>query len=96
MSVPIDLHERRAVVTGAGKDIGRAVALELAPTVTLTPLGQGVWGDPAKGGPMLAKIPLGRFALPHEVASVVLFLASDLAAMINGETVVIDGGLTVQ
>ena len=68
----------------------------VAPTVTLTPLGQRVWGDPAKGGPMLAKIPLGRFALPNEVASVVLFLASDLAAMINGETVVIDGGLTVQ
>ena len=53
-------------------------------------------GDPAKGGPMLAKIPLGRFALPPEVASVVTFLASDLAAMINGETILIDGGLTAQ
>jgi NAD(P)-dependent dehydrogenase (short-subunit alcohol dehydrogenase family) len=74
----------------------RGIAVNaVAPTVTLTPLGQRVWGDPAKGAPMLAKIPLGRFALPNEVASVVLFLASDLAAMINGETVVIDGGLTV-
>ena len=45
---------------------------------------------------MLARIPLGRFALPSEVASVVVFLASDLAAMINGETVLVDGGLTVQ
>jgi NAD(P)-dependent dehydrogenase (short-subunit alcohol dehydrogenase family) len=45
---------------------------------------------------MLAKIPLGRFALPHEVAAVAVFLASDLAAMINGETVLVDGGLTVQ
>ena len=34
------------------------------------------------------------FALP--LASVVLFLASGLAAMIDGETVVIDDGLTVQ
>jgi NAD(P)-dependent dehydrogenase (short-subunit alcohol dehydrogenase family) len=75
----------------------RGVAVNaVAPTVTLTPLGQRVWGDPAKGGPMLAKIPLGRFALPNEVASVVVFLASDLAAMINGETVLVDGGLTVQ
>ena len=68
----------------------------VAPTVTLTPLGERVWGDPVKGDPMKAKIPLGRFAVPNEVASVVLFLASDLAAMINGETVVIDGGLTAQ
>jgi NAD(P)-dependent dehydrogenase (short-subunit alcohol dehydrogenase family) len=74
----------------------RGVAVNaVAPTVTLTPLGQRVWGDPAKGGPMLAKIPLGRFALPNEVAAVVVFLASDLAAMITGETVLVDGGLTV-
>jgi NAD(P)-dependent dehydrogenase (short-subunit alcohol dehydrogenase family) len=73
----------------------RGIAVNaVAPTVTLTPLGQRVWGDPAKGGPMLAKIPLGRFALPHDVASVVLFLASDHAAMINGTTVMVDGGLT--
>ena len=68
----------------------------VAPTVTLTPLGERVWGDPAKGDPMRAKIPLGRFAIPPEVASVVTFLASDLAAMINGETILIDGGLTAQ
>lgn len=75
----------------------RGIAVNaVAPTVTLTPLGERVWGDPARGAPMLAKIPLGRFAIPNEVASVVLFLASDLAAMINGETVLIDGGLTAQ
>ncbi len=75
----------------------RGIAVNaVAPTVTLTPLGERVWGDPVKGGPMLAKIPLGRFAVPMEVASVVVFLASDLAAMINGETVMVDGGLTAQ
>jgi NAD(P)-dependent dehydrogenase (short-subunit alcohol dehydrogenase family) len=51
---------------------------------------------PAVGAPMLAKIPLGRFGQPEEVASVVAFLASDLAAMINGEVVAIDGGYTAQ
>jgi NAD(P)-dependent dehydrogenase (short-subunit alcohol dehydrogenase family) len=75
----------------------RGIAVNaVAPTVTLTPLGERVWGDPVKGDPMKAKIPLGRFAIPSEVASVVVFLASDLAAMINGETVLIDGGLTAQ
>ncbi|MGE3909064.1 MAG: SDR family NAD(P)-dependent oxidoreductase [Chloroflexota bacterium] len=68
----------------------------VAPTVILTPMGELVWGDPAVGAPMLAKIPLGRFGRPPEVASVVTFLASDLAAMINGEIVAIDGGYTAQ
>ena len=31
------------------------------PTVVLTDLGKAAWADPAKGGPMLAKIPLGRY-----------------------------------
>jgi NAD(P)-dependent dehydrogenase (short-subunit alcohol dehydrogenase family) len=45
---------------------------------------------------MLAKIPLGRFGVPAEVAAVVAFLASDLASMINGETISIDGGYSAQ
>ena len=68
----------------------------VAPTVILTPMGEQVWGDPAVGAPMLAKIPLGRFGQPVEVASVVAFQANDLAAMINGEIVAIDGGYTAQ
>ena len=68
----------------------------VAPTVVLTPMGQQVWGDPAKGGPMLAKVPLGKFAYPRDVADAVLFLASDAASMINGEVLLIDGGFTAQ
>lgn len=75
----------------------RGVAVNaVAPTVILTPMGAQVWGDPAVGRPMLAKIPLGRFGQPVDVASTVAFLASDLAAMINGEIVAIDGGYTAQ
>ncbi|MCC6629063.1 MAG: glucose 1-dehydrogenase [Chloroflexi bacterium] len=66
----------------------------VAPTVILTPLGERVWGDPAKGGPMLARIPVGRFGVPADVAGVVTFLASDHASLINGETIAIDGGYT--
>jgi NAD(P)-dependent dehydrogenase (short-subunit alcohol dehydrogenase family) len=68
----------------------------VAPTVILTPMGERVWGDPARAAPMLARIPVGRFGVPAEVASVVAFLASDLAAMINGETISVDGGYSAQ
>ena len=43
----------------------------------------------------LAKIPLGRFGTIEEMAGVALFLASPLAAYICGQTLVVDGGLTL-
>jgi L-xylulose reductase len=49
------------------------------------------WGDLAKGNPMRAKIPLGRFALPRDVAHVVAYLLSDQADMIHRVMPPIDG-----
>ena len=44
---------------------------------------------------ILAAIPLGRFAQPAEVAGVVAFLSSDAAAYITGQTLAVDGGMTM-
>jgi 3-oxoacyl-[acyl-carrier protein] reductase len=41
---------------------------------------------------ILARIPLGRIAEPDDVARLALFLASEAASFITGETVAVDGG----
>lgn len=66
----------------------------VCPTIVFTPMGQKVWGDPAKLAPMLAKIPAGRVAAPVEVCDLVLFLASAASDMINGQSIFLDGGYT--
>ena len=68
----------------------------ICPTVILTPMGEMVWGDPAKGDPMKAKIPAGRFGRKTEVADLILFLASSASDMICGQTILLDGGFTAQ
>lgn len=44
----------------------------------------------------LRRTPLGRLTTPEDVADVALFLCSDLAAMIQGQTVVVDGGYSIR
>ncbi len=66
----------------------------VCPTVTMTPMGQQVWGDPAKLGPMVAKIPAGRVAETVEVCDTILFLCSHASDMINGQEIFVDGGYT--
>lgn len=66
----------------------------VSPTVVETELGLMSWsgevGEKAK-----ANIPTRRFARTDEVAASVLYLASDEAAMINGNNLMIDGGATI-
>ncbi len=43
---------------------------------------------------MIRRVPVGRFATPDEVASMVSYLASPAAAYVTGQTLIVDGGLT--
>ncbi|MES2463678.1 MAG: 3-oxoacyl-[acyl-carrier-protein] reductase [Armatimonadota bacterium] len=43
----------------------------------------------------LGKIPLGRLGSPEDVGNIVAFLASDAASYITGQTITVDGGMTV-
>jgi D-threitol dehydrogenase (NAD+) len=75
---------------------GRGVtANTISPTVVLTPLGINAWDNP-KGMAHMAEIPVGRFAMPEEIAATAAFLASGAADMINGADLVVDGGFTIR
>ena len=67
----------------------------ISPTVVLTELGKKAWAGEV-GEAFKAKIPVGRFAYPEEIAAAALYLASNAADMISGENLVIDGGYTIQ
>jgi acetoacetyl-CoA reductase len=63
----------------------------VAPGYTDTPMVAHVPPDILKT--IIAKIPIGRLALPSEIAHAIAFLASDEAAYITGATLTINGGL---
>jgi NAD(P)-dependent dehydrogenase (short-subunit alcohol dehydrogenase family) len=51
--------------------------------------------DPVYAADILREIPLGRVGRVSEIASVVIFLASGASSFITGQTIVVDGGITV-
>jgi 3-oxoacyl-[acyl-carrier protein] reductase len=62
----------------------------VAPGVVLTEMGKSIPEETRKQ--MLTNIPLGRFGEPDEIANVVLFLCSNLASYVTGQTIHINGG----
>ncbi|WP_213584741.1 SDR family NAD(P)-dependent oxidoreductase [Paenibacillus sp. J2TS4] len=92
----------KAAVTNLSKSLAEEFAPQgvrvntVAPGPTRTAMWEGVLPqDPeeAKRFALNRGISLGRFAEPHEVAELTVFLASDHAAMITGADYIIDGGL---
>ncbi|HEX7127570.1 MAG TPA: glucose 1-dehydrogenase [Thermodesulfobacteriota bacterium] len=93
--------------TKAGvEQITRVLALEwaphgvrvnaVAPGYVRTPLVEPVFARPGFLDEVHARTPLGRVAEPAEIAWPVLFLASDLASYVTGQTLCVDGGWTAE
>lgn len=90
----------RPAVTAFSKTLSAEVAADgitvnnVAPGATDTERLRELYPDPGALETVLAKIPAGRLASPAEVAAAVVFLCSVPAAMITGQTLVVDGGST--
>ncbi len=85
-----------ALTKSAALEYGPSVRVNcVAPGFVRTPLTQ-VWDDyPESFAPIAEGLPLRRMGEAHEVAEVVVFLASDRSSYITGQTVVVDGGLSL-
>lgn len=66
----------------------------VAPGYVKTALTEGVRGNESIRENVLSDIPMDRFAEPEEIATTVVYLASDAAAYATGEVHVVDGGMT--
>ena len=94
-----------SISKGGLKNLTRTLALEFAghgirvnavgPGATITPINRAWVNDPVKAEMVARHIPLNRAATADEMAGVCAFLASDDAAYITGQTIFVDGGLTL-
>ena len=91
----------KAAAISLTRTLGEALAPEgirvngLAPGLVDTKLTRVTTSNPKRLAATLAAIPVGRAGTPADMAGVALFLASPLAAYVQGHTIVADGGLTL-
>ncbi len=101
-------HSGAAYQTAKGgvRILTKATALQYAsdgirvnsvhPGPIVTDMTEAGRSDPERLAIMLARIPMGRYGEPDEVANAVLYLASDESSFVTGSEVVVDGGWTAQ
>ena len=64
----------------------------IAPGRTITNMNRHLLANPKDYDKGLEGIPLGRYGHPQDIANVSVFVASDAASYITGQTIVVDGG----
>lgn len=94
-----------SVSKGGMQNLTRTLALEYAgrgirvngigPGATVTPINRAWIDDPVKREQVESHIPMRRAGTADEMGGVACFLASDDAAYITGQTIFVDGGLTL-
>jgi gluconate 5-dehydrogenase len=89
---------------GAVELITKALALEwaphqirvnaLGPALVITPGTKHIAENPELAKKYASAVPLGRIGMPEDMVGAVIYLASDAASFVTGQTLYVDGGLT--
>ncbi|MCE7060532.1 SDR family oxidoreductase [Dyadobacter sp. CY343] len=103
--IPWAGHVNYAASKGGIMMFMKSIAQELAPHkirvnsvspgAIKTPINKEVWSDPDKYEGLMNLIPYKRIGTPQDVAKAVAWLSSDDSDYVNGETLYIDGGMTL-
>lgn len=95
-------HAHYSASKGAVSSFSKSLALELAPATRVNIVAPGIIDTAMterlreqKGQALLDNTLLKRFGTPDDVAGVIVFLCSDLASFMTGETVHVNGGLYI-
>ena len=93
MSKAADHHLVRNLAAEWGPKNVRVNAI--APGLIKTEFARALWEDEKRRAEREAATPLRRLGEPREIAGIAVFLASDAASFITGQTIVADGGVTI-
>ncbi len=103
--IPWAGHVNYAASKGGVKLFMQSLAQELAPHrirvnsvapgAIRTPINRAAWATPDALASLLKLIPYGRIGVPEDIGKVVAFLVSDDADYIHGQTIFVDGGMTL-
>ena len=103
--IPRPTYVSYSMSKGAMENMTKTLALEyaphgirvnaIAPGATITPINSSWTEDSQKRKEVESHIPMGRVGTAEEMAQATTFLASDYASYITGQTLFIDGGLTL-
>ena len=87
----------RALTRGLAVELGpKGITCNaIAPGYFVTEMTDPLVKDAAFSAIVRERTPLGRWGKPEELAGVVVFLASDAAAYVNGHVLVVDGGMSI-
>ncbi len=103
--IPWAGHVNYAASKGGVKQLTESLAQELAPHrirvnaiapgAIQTPINRDAWDTPAALSALLTLIPYGRIGLPEDIGKAAVWLASDDSDYVDGQTLFVDGGMTL-
>jgi len=103
--IPWAGHVNYAASKGGVKLFMQSVAQELAPHrirvnsiapgAIQTPINRAAWETPHALQSLLTLIPYGRIGVPEDIGQAAVWLASDAADYVHGQTIFVDGGMTL-